>query len=262
MRILLASVFLASVPGGLPGADETSADAASFSEKVPGTSLRIEMVPVPGNERAGDDAIEPFWMARTEIPWEVYDAFVFQLDKPHSERQTVTETRPTKPYTLADRGYGHNGYPALSMSLKGANAFCTWLSEKTGRTYRVPTEAEWEHMYAASGLADPELPLAEHAWFKTNAKAKTRPVGKREPDQLGLCDVLGNVAEWCIAADGKGVVRGGSFRDETVGFDSRLEDTPAWNATDPQLPKSPWWLADADFVGFRILCEGPAPSSD
>ena len=57
-------------------------------------------------------------------------------------------------------------------------------------------------------------------------------------------------------------MRGGSFRDEVVGFDSRLEDTPAWNATDPQLPKSPWWLADADFVGFRILCEGPAPSGD
>ena len=185
---------------------------------------------------------------------------MFQLDKPHSERQTVTETRPTKPYTLADRGYGHNGYPALSMSLKGADAFCTWLSEKTGRTYRVPTEAEFDHLLERAGLVEPEAPLTEIAWFKENAKAKTRPVGKRTADALGLHDVLGNVAEWCVAPDGKGVVRGGSFRDQTVGRESRQEYTPDWNATDPQLPKSPWWLADADFVGFRVLCEGPAPS--
>lgn len=228
----------------------------AYEEKVPGTSLRIEMAPVAGD----GEGIESFWIGRTEIPWEVFDAFVFKLDRPHNERQTVTETRPTKPYTLADRGYGHNGYPALSMSLKGAKSFCEWLSEKTGRTYRIPTEPEWEHICTQAGLTDANAELGKLAWFKDNAKSKTRPVGKRQADALGLFDVLGNVAEWCTTEDGAGVVRGGSFRDAQVGIDSRLEDTPDWNATDPQLPKSPWWLADADFVGFRILCEGPAPT--
>jgi hypothetical protein len=68
--------------------------------------------------------------------------------------------------------------------------------------------------------------------------------------------MLGNAAEWCVDPDGAAVLRGGSFRDraQDVGLQSVATPTPAWNATDPQIPKSRWWLADGDFAGFRIVC--------
>jgi hypothetical protein len=69
--------------------------------------------------------------------------------------------------------------------------------------------------------------------------------------------MLGNIAEWIIGNDGAPVVAGGSFKDkaEQIHGSSRAKQTPAWNATDPQFPKSKWWLADAPFVGFRVVCE-------
>jgi hypothetical protein len=53
------------------------------------------------------------------------------------------------------------------------------------------------------------------------------------------------------------VLRGGSFLDPAgeVGCAPRKFPSPAWNASDPQFPKSRWWLADAPFAGFRVVCE-------
>ena len=67
--------------------------------------------------------------------------------------------------------------------------------------------------------------------------------------------MLGNVAEWCRGADGKPVVRGGSFEDKaaTVSCATRASQTPAWQVRDSQIPKSVWWLSDAPFVGFRVV---------
>jgi formylglycine-generating enzyme required for sulfatase activity len=71
--------------------------------------------------------------------------------------------------------------------------------------------------------------------------------------------MLGNVAEWCsgVGKDGLPVVRGGSYDDsaEKISSATRVLQTPAWNMTDPQNPKSKWWLANAPFVGFRVVCD-------
>ena len=148
------------------------------------------------------------------------------------------------------------------MTYHAAEQYCHWLSAKTGKRYRLPTEAEWEYacragMSGRSSASHPPSDLSKYAWTWENADDKTHPVATREPNAWGLDDMLGNVAEWCLGTDRKPVVRGGSYNDRAanVTCSARQLPTPAWDATDPQNPKSQWWLADAPFVGFRIVRE-------
>ena len=118
----------------------------------------------------------------------------------------------------------------------------------------MPTRTDW---CRRSGLTVESA--AEHAWFKDNAKFKTHPVGSLAPDELGLYDLWGNASEWCStgAEDDQGVTMGGSYKEtaDQSGCGLRVEPSRSWNASDPQFPKSKWWLADAGFVGFRVVCE-------
>lgn len=251
-----------------------------FVETVPGTTLGIEMVPIPRGTLQTTDAqgavsshsLGPFYISAKEITWDAFDAFVFGLDviaQPQTDGSQPADaiTRPSKPYIMMDRGFGHGGYPAISMSQKGAAAFCTWLSHKSGRIYRLPTEAEWEYACRAGSQAawafgaDP-AGLDAVAWYRASSDGKTHPVGSLAPNAYGLYDVHGNAAEWCVSEGNEAVVRGGSYRDDAEGVSSsaRVAPSPAWNASDPQIPKSSWWLADAGFVGFRVVCEGDSQS--
>ena len=65
------------------------------------------------------------------------------------------------------------------------------------------------------------------------------------------------MGEWATDLEGKSVVCGGTFLDPADGITpgARRYWTPKWQETDPQLPKSRWWLADAPFAGFRLVCE-------
>jgi len=237
-----------------------------FSVTLPGGLVEIEMLPVPGGTyltAQGAREIEPFFLARTETTWDAFDVLVFRLDLPQEERQGDVDglTRPTKPYISVDRGFGHAGYPALSMSLQGAQAFCDWLSEETGRRFRLPTVLE--HDWASRAMSQtpygcgPIEALPEHAWFRDNSQRKTHPVGEKRPNPWGFHDLHGNVAEWALTPDGGALVMGGAFSDPDtkLAAGSAREPSAAWNASDPQVPKSVWWLADANFVGFRIACD-------
>lgn len=252
---------MAAPPGGERGSDETATlELKPFSQEIPSAAFSFEMMPIPGDDAKN---IKPFWIGKTELTWEAFDVFVYALDElePASDGADAV-TRPTKPYLPPDRGFGHVGYAAISMSHHNATEFCKWLSKKTGRTYRLATEAEWEHACSAGSdddysFGDDGEDIGEYAWFARNSNGAPHPVGEKKPNKWGLHDMHGNVAEWVNGRDGQPVVKGGTYRDEAhkLKTTARVLNDPAWNASDPQIPKSQWWLADGPFIGFRVVCE-------
>lgn len=241
-------------------AEANKVSSTRFSQPIGGTTLELDMLPVPST----DSSAPSIWMSSTEVTWDLFDAYLFKLDVPEEHQNDVDAfTRPSKPYINMDRGFGRAGFPVISVSYKSAGAFCVWLSAKTGRKYRLPTENEWERACRAgtnSTWSFGEVPsvASDYAWFKDNSDNATHAVATKKPNAWGFFDMHGNAIEWCTGSDGKPVVRGGSFRDTADGLrcDSRVLLSDAWNRSDPQIPKSKWWLADGGFVGFRVVCEG------
>ena len=179
-------------------------------------------------------------------------------------------------------GMGKDNFPAISMTQHAANKYCEWLSAKTGQFYRLPTEAEWEYACRAGttttySFGDDASKLGEYAWYEKNSDYKYQKVGRKKPNPWGLCDMHGNVAEWCVdqyeptyekfistmtqdpwTSSTKPYphsVRGGSWDDDPAKLRSavRRASDKTWKIQDPQLPKSIWYHTDAQFLGFRIV---------
>lgn len=266
------TILAAGKPTSKPASEPTPLPKTGekFEERIPGTLVRFDMIPIPAGKASApstqqskevEQQIKPIWMSKTEVTWDMYDVWAFQFDLTEEQKAAGVDakSRPSKPYGAPDRGFGHQGYPALAVTDRSAKNFCEWLSKKTGKHYRLPTQAEW--MYACrAGIEekDERTPLTDRAWFVDNADEKTHPVATKKPNAWGLFDMLGNVGEWVINPDGNSVVIGGSYVDEAedVACDKVKTQKPNWNTTDPQNPKSRWWLSDAWFVGFRIVCDG------
>lgn len=241
-------------------ASPAAAQPAVLRDSVPGALSAFDLVPVPGGEVrvTGQSGMEtrtvaPFYIGRTEVTWELYDLFAFGLDTVRAAGRADAIARPSRPYGAPDYGFGHQGYPVISVTREAAAAFAAWLSVRTGHRYRLPTEAEWQRAADLAGAA----PMDRLAWHAGNARAKSHPVAARAADALGLHDLFGNAAEWVVSADGRRVTRGGSWRDPLtlVGPQARAVQDDSWNERDPQFPKSSWWLSDAPFVGFRLVRE-------
>ncbi|MDQ7012659.1 MAG: SUMF1/EgtB/PvdO family nonheme iron enzyme [Planctomycetota bacterium] len=240
---------------------------AAIVVEIPKTTLSIELVPVEMPDGT------TLLVTRREIAWPLYDTYVHGLDQenpamPDDAGMVGGVTRPTKPYINMDRGWGHTNYPAMGMSHLAAQEFCTWLGHKTGRTFRLPTEAEWEAIAEQSGTTPDNLDA--RAWHLGNTDDTTRPRATKDADDLGLYDLLGNVGEWCTtdphadpAVRSGAVARGGSYMDEPELLSPKARQRPhrSWNSTDPQIPKSIWWLADCTWVGIRPVCVPDDPTN-
>jgi len=256
-----------TIVGKAAGTDSGTVDSVS----IEGTTVTLDLVRTPAGEIELRDervAVPALWVSKTEITWDLYDVYLYGLDKPDPEAEDADGvTRPSKPYVPPDRGLGHAGYATLGMTRDAASRFCAWLSVKTGDRYRLPTEAEWIYLAEAGETpADGGEPGGETidavAWHEGNSDWLPHEVGTKKPNAFGLHDMQGNVAEW-VAAGGTPFAMGGSYLDPAGECTprSRQEQTAMWNASDPQIPKSEWWLADCGFVGFRVVREIDDPAS-
>jgi formylglycine-generating enzyme required for sulfatase activity len=266
------------------------------------------MVPIPGgtftmgspaNEagRQADEGpqhkvtLKPFYMAAREVTWDEYDEFAFSNDIRRKRRLGLAGpkdagdavSRPTPPYADESWGWGKESQPVIGITQYSATKYCEWLSARTGKKYRLPTEAEWEYAARAGSTTaysygdDPDQ-LGDYAWYKANSEEQPHVGGQKKPNAWGLFDMHGNVAEWTRDAysaefyakspadnpvndPGKELyphaVRGGSWDDEPAKLRSaaRRSSVEAWSRRDPQNPKSLWWHTDATFVGFRVVAE-------
>ncbi|MCS6859344.1 MAG: formylglycine-generating enzyme family protein [Abditibacteriales bacterium] len=283
LLVALSCAMKGSQAGGAKPAKKTtppqptaSPALKSFTETIPGTNVKFDMIAIPAGTLVMADptrngaprrvTIKAFWLGKTEVTWDQYDLFALvdasKIQEPTAgERKDIVVdgiARPSPPYSAPDRGFGHEGYAAIHLTYYAATQYCRWLSWKTGKKYRLPTEAEWEYACRAGvWKAEPLKDLDKYAWYVDNANDKTHPVATKQPNAWGLYDMLGNVMEWCQGLDGKPVARGGAYNDvaDDVHPGARKVPTDEWNATDPQFPKSKWWLSDAPFVGFRVACE-------
>ncbi|MBI4657968.1 MAG: SUMF1/EgtB/PvdO family nonheme iron enzyme [Verrucomicrobia bacterium] len=267
------------------GAEEKSNNTppnfTNYVQHIPGTEASFELVAIPGGtitvgspeneaDREPSDlpqktvTIQPFWMGRYEIRWDAFMPFVFaEWDKTEvKEGEADGFTRPTKPYGSLFREHGQDGHPALGMSHFAATQFCKWLSVRTGLEFHLPTEAEWEYACRAGATTayfwgNDAAQADSYGWFVDNSDLTTHPLGKKAPNKFGLYDMVGNLAEWCAPEtdDGPRAARGGAFTEPVTRLRcaARMIDVPEWNALDPQIPKSIWWLSSADYVGIRVV---------
>ena len=306
----------------LPVADSIAIDEAGmkpYEERIEHTDLTLSMVPIPGGrftmgspeqeaDRNDDEGpqreveISPFWMSKFEITWDQYDVWGEGVDQlrrqlfslPQTPRDLLVDgvTKPTEPYTDMSFGMGKGNNPAICMTQHAARTFCQWLSVKTGRYYRLPTEAEWEYACRAGtktaySFGDDPSDLDLHAWYFDNSDGRYQEVGQKKPNPWGLHDMHGNAAEWVLdqyaerysddaqPAPEKDplripttlyprVVRGGSWDDDPDRLRSaaRVASDESWKDQDPQIPQSIWYHTDALGVGFRVVRPLVEPSAE
>jgi formylglycine-generating enzyme required for sulfatase activity len=275
-------------------------------DDITGSSVKFEMVSLPGGtyqrgsapSEAGrkDDegpahqvTVGPFLIGRREVTWDEFDQFFMRERKrlaPGEKREGADAiTGPTPPYADEAHDFGKGPQPVMSISQHAATEYARWLSAKTGRKYRLPTEAEWEYACRAGtttaySFGPDKKDLGAYGWFEANADGRPHPVGQKQPNAWGLYDMHGNIAEWTadlykpdayamLKAPAKNpwvdpgkepyphVARGGSWDDdpEDLRCAARRASSLEWNRRDPQIPQSIWWLTDGTFVGFRVVRE-------
>ena len=209
--------------------------AKPYVQRIPGTDASFNMLPIPaGKYQMGSPAaekkrkvdegpqfevqVDAFFMEEHEVTWGEYNLFLenyqrLSVKAPQipADKRADAVTYPTPMYELEagpvlDRMGRGPKFPAVIMSQLAARQYTKWLSKKTGRFYRLPTEAEWEYACKAGTTTaysfgdDPKL-MKDYGWYFDNSALDDgdpayHEIMKKKPNPWGLYDMHGNVAEW------------------------------------------------------------------
>ncbi|MGV0034841.1 MAG: formylglycine-generating enzyme family protein [Candidatus Azotimanducaceae bacterium WSBS_2022_MAG_OTU7] len=151
---------------------------------------------------------KPFAMAKTEVTFAEYDAFA----------------QATNRALAGDDGWGRGSRPVINVDWEGATAYAGWLSDKTGKVYRLPSESEWEYAARAGSTTKyswgdsincSQARYGHHSDYSGDCgnERKTAVVGSFSANPFGLQDMHGNVYEWtqdCWNASYSGAPASGS----------------------------------------------------
>lgn len=249
-----------------------------FTDDLPGRNdqrVAFEMVYIPGDRSMG---IEPFYIGQTEVTWAMFLYWANSEDLNLGIPADVDkyagfvkdDLRPSlveQEFINRGRGLADNpNRPAIGLSRLNARAYCKWVSKQTGKTYRLPTDAEWMYvLHRAGGLPSNQAALLDQAVLADNAPTdaehgETLPqaVASKSPNRVGLFDFLGNAGEWIEPAEGQRWLRGGHFRlsaDELTDDWFAEEDLQIWMKNWPSFPYSRFWYLDHYYQGIRLVCE-------
>ena len=218
---------------------------ANFTEMIPGSTISFSMIAIPGGKfklgspenepyRKTDEGpvkeveLSPFYMAEVEVTWDEFLVFYGQTGREGrtTDIKSAVATGevdaisgPTPPYGQPDQNWGLGNRPAITMRYETAETYCKWLSQKTGKKYRLPTEAEWEYACRAGSQTpyffegDPKkyskdrllnkifgadtTNIDRYVIYSENSMAKTQNPDAVKPNPFGLKNMLGNVSEFC-----------------------------------------------------------------
>ena len=170
------------------------------------TQSGVAMVSVPGGEfLMGSEQGQP-----DEKPSHKVKVTAFQMDKCEVTHEMFAKAQLPNPSHWQD----NPRKPVERVRWRDAKQYCNerslleglkpcynektadWDCDYTATGYRLPTEAEWEYA-ARAGTESPPDKLRQYAWFGENADQKTHPAGQKKPNRWGVCDLYGNVSEWC-----------------------------------------------------------------
>lgn len=174
-----------------PGAATTQPTSLDVGKGITMTLVRVpagkfSMGSSNEGERDADETphevviSQPYYLGATEVTQEQYEAV---MGAPPS-----CETKGPQ-------------NPADSVTFLQATDFCKKLSQKSGKTIHLPTEAQWEYAARAGTktrfyYGDDASKLGDYAWYTVNRTGKTHPVGQKTPNAWGFYDMCGNVYEW------------------------------------------------------------------
>jgi formylglycine-generating enzyme required for sulfatase activity len=167
---------------------------------------------------------------------------------------------------VATNGWGRGTQPVTNVTWGDAKQYVAWLSQITGRRYRLPSEAEWEYA-ARAGSADyfsfgnDDKELDKYGWYGENSGNRAQPVAMKLPNKFGLYDMHGNVSEWTedCANDNYNQAPNDGSPWMTGQCDTRAFRGGSW-LHGPRVARSAnrdWLLGDdrKDYIGFRVVRE-------
>lgn len=195
---------------------------------------------------------KPFAIAVHEVTFDEFAAFCRATGRPQPD----------------DSGWGRGRRPVVNVSWEEAASYAAWLGSKSGRRYRLPTEAEWEYA-ARAGTQSPFWWGEEPGQGRANCTGcgsywegeRTAPVGMFPPNGFGLYDTAGNVWEWVADCyqDGYGGVPddGSAYEQEPCG--KRVIRGGAWSFPAAEARTASRWRdfpsRRSDDTGFRVVRE-------